>query len=371
MPVRAEMYIRDGFSYLNSAAIGLLPRSTHYILEKEISKQYLMGSVGLDFENILNNWSSLQFTIAGLINGDAEGVTLTTNTASALHIVADGVQHEMSEGQNIVIPDVEFSTNSYVWQQLAKRKKMEIRVVEYSKGNTGVEFWEDIIDENTALVSISSVQFSDGFRSEIAEIAKLVHAQNGLIVVDGIQHIGNTPFDAKKLDVDFVCAGGYKWQLGPMGTGFFYGKPELIETMESILQGWFSAEKFHFRMSHNDFREGKGARRFQQSFDPKLSGYLNSLQLVVKWGPENIFKHVNNLLDYFERNLPDNYTLTSNREDIHKSCIVRIHHEGNAETKVNDLLKKNVVVSPRDGGIRVAPHYFNTKADIDQLIENL
>ena len=211
MAIRDQMDIDANFTYLNNAAVGLLPKSTYGILLNEIEKQHKFGEAGLNFENLLNEWDDIQKNISILIGGQPEGVTLTTNTASGLHIVADGLIQSFRRGQNIVIPDSEFSTNSYLWQQLARRRGMELRTIPYSKGAREIEDWALAVDQQTALVAVSSVQYSDGYKTDLKSLSDLVHDVGGKIVVDAIQQVGNTPIDVTGSNIDFVSSGGYKW----------------------------------------------------------------------------------------------------------------------------------------------------------------
>lgn len=367
--IRDQMDIYSDFTYLNNAAIGLLPRKTYEVMINEIKIQHKLGEAGLNFENLLNEWNDTQTNISKLIGGQPDGVTLTTNTASGLHIVADGLQQSFRSGQNIVIPDSEFSTNSYVWQQLARRRGLELRTIPYLSGARSFEDWAHAIDQKTALVAVSSIQYSDGYKTDLKSLSELVHDAGGKIVVDAIQQVGNTPLNVIGSDIDFVSSGGYKWQLSPIGTGFFYVKPSLIYELDSILVGWFSSNNI-MNMTHNPFVPGIGAKRYQQSLNPQLKAYNTSIKILLEWGVKNINNHVNSLIDYFVSNLPDKYTVASDRSLEHRSCIIKLDFE-DAEKKVDQLKQEKVFVSYRDGGIRVSPHFYNTWEDIDRLLSLL
>ncbi|MCY3413819.1 MAG: aminotransferase class V-fold PLP-dependent enzyme [Candidatus Heimdallarchaeota archaeon] len=360
--------ITDNFTYLNNASIGLLPRKTLEILEEKNRKQSWLGEAGLDRDEILQNWDYLQKNIAQIIGGKAEGVTFTTNTASGLHLSADGIQESLKSNQSIVIPDIEFSTNSYIWQKLVKRKKMKLETIAYSQGEYRLEDWEEIINSSTAIVALSSIQYSNGLQSDIKGICNLAHDHGAKVVVDGIQHIGNTPFKAEEWGVDFIAAGGYKWQLAPIGTGFFYINPNLIEDFETILIGWQAREDGMRYMTHNDFVPNHGARRYQQSLDPKLSAYTSSLDTLLEIGIEKINKHITYLLDYLIQGLPDHVVLMSNREEQYRGAAIKLGVE-NAEQRVEELKRQNIIVSYRDNAIRISPHLYNTKEDMDRLLD--
>ena len=133
-----------------------------------------------------------------LVGGDKEGITITSNTASGLHIVAEGLSSKYTSKSNIVIPDNEFVTNSYVWQQIAKKYKIELRTLDTKKGYVTLDTWDSKIDKNTVLVSLSQVQGGNGFRYNLKEIINIAHSNGALVIVDAIQSLGAVPFDAKK-----------------------------------------------------------------------------------------------------------------------------------------------------------------------------
>lgn len=367
------MGLEDGLSYLNHASIGPLPRSSFEILHQESKKQMLVGEKKIYYEDIEELWDNLRRNAGKLINGSPEGVTITTNTASGLHIVADCLYSRFVKGKNIILPDTEFVTNSYCWQQVAARYKIELRQISLEEQTSNENILEDSIDDNTVLVALSHVQFSNGFRSDLQNISKMAHSHGALVCVDAIQSIGAVPFDVKKFDVDFVAAAGYKWMLGPLGSGLFYMKPELVEELDSVLVGWFSTPNFRDLM-HNIFTPWQDARKFQQSMiNPVLNAFNESMNQVLSWDPEKTFKHIitlqNRLIEGILGN--SNYSIGSSLAANQRSGILKINCIGDSRELIEYLGSKNITVSYRDGGIRVSPHAYNDFEDIDRLVAEL
>jgi cysteine desulfurase / selenocysteine lyase len=370
---KSDMMIDEGISYLNNAAIGLLPRSTYDILIDQIKGHASKGLGAFDVKNIEDSWGDVRKSVASLINGSHEGITLTSNTASALHIVIDGLHKEYTPHQNIVITELEFTTNSFPWQMLAKRHRMELRVIPFRSGNFLEQDWEHLVDDNTKFVSVSHVQYSNGYRSDLKYLSDLSNSHGAYLVVDAIQSIGAIPVDVVDLGVDFLASGGYKWQLGPMNTGFFYSNPEHLDKLESYLVGWFSSSNFH-DMSHNTFTPWEDARRFQQSFDFRFLALRNSFRLLKRYDVEKIYNHIIDLQDYLIKRLDEveGFSIGSSLEPKKRSGIIRLNREKNDTLALVEYLGvNNVYVAERDGGLRISPHGFNTKEDIDRLIEGL
>ncbi|KAF7962838.1 hypothetical protein AWV80_16935 [Cupriavidus sp. UYMU48A] len=105
--------------------------------------------------------------------------------------------------------------------KLAKRG-VSIRWVKVTEGRILLDDIKTLIDERTRLVSISAVQFANGFKQDLAALSELCVSRNVLLNVDAIQWVGSQALDLSKVHVDFLSFGGHKWLLAPIGTGVFY-----------------------------------------------------------------------------------------------------------------------------------------------------
>ncbi|MHA2103078.1 MAG: aminotransferase class V-fold PLP-dependent enzyme [Candidatus Hodarchaeales archaeon] len=223
--------------------------------------------------------------------------------------------------------------------------------------------------DKTAIVALSHVQFGNGFRSNLKEIAKIAHSHGAFIIVDAIQSLGVIPFDIKKNDVDFVAAAGYKWLLGPSGTGLFYSKPEHLDVLESILVGWFSTIDYE-NLMHNEFKPWKDARKFQQTMiNPALNAFNESLKVILDWNINESYNHVIKILDFLISEIIDlDYCkITSSLEPRERSGILSITIN-DAKDFIEYLRNKNIIVSYRDRGVRISPHAYNSKEEIEKLL---
>ena len=367
-----QMRVNPDFTYLNHASIGPLPKKSYDIIQGGFKLQMEEGERKIDYPAIEDLWGLLRNNGASLVGGDKAGIAITANTASGLHIVAEGLSSKYIQGSNIIIPDNEFVTNSYTWQQIANKYNIELRILPTVNGFVGIDIWEKQIDENTVLVSLSHVQSGNGFLYNLKEITDIAHSKGSLIVVDAIQGLGAVPFDAKKLDIDFIAAAAYKWMLGPLGKGLFYTKPEHIDLLDSILVGWFSTPNFR-ELYHQPFVPWEDARIYQQSMiDPTLNGFNASLETLLRWGVSETYFHIIHLQDYLINLISeiDGFTISSSLEKNERSGIVKINHK-ESESIVRYLETLQITVSYRAGGIRISPHRYNTKEDIDNLVEGI
>ena len=230
---RSEMMIPPDMVYMNHASVGTNPIKTYQILDNLTRGKAEKGFASIDMDNMMNAWTDTRTNFAKIINGNPEGVVYTSNTASGLGLTADGLFRHFQKGGNIVIPEIEFTTNSFVWQLVARRYGLTLRTVPFQGGE--LKGWENLIDSETRLVAVSFVQFKNGYVADINHLNKLAHENDAFLSVDGIQGLGAIPFDAISWNVDFLSAGGYKWLLGPWGSGFFYCKPKLLQEFDPIL----------------------------------------------------------------------------------------------------------------------------------------
>ncbi|MHA2249136.1 MAG: aminotransferase class V-fold PLP-dependent enzyme [Candidatus Kariarchaeaceae archaeon] len=370
-PLSDQMNVDADLAYLNHAAIGPTPKKTLEILQEIYSNQSRAGGAATNFEEFIELWDKVRGNIARLVRCDKEGVAITSNTASALHIVADGLHHYYKEGDNIVITDSEFTTNSYVWQKVANRYKMNLHSVPVRDNQLLFEDWENLIDNRTSLVSLSHVQFSNGFRSDLEQISKLAHDHGAYVVSDTIQSLGVVPFDFEKSGVDFIASGGYKWLLGPYSIGFFCTKPEHIDVLDTILVGWFSSKEY-LKMSHNMYEPWGDARRFQQSPIINMRALNASVETILSWDVSKTFSHVKSLHDHLIKEIADlDFTVSTCLMSENRSGILKIETTGDAKEIVEFLKENQIIVAYRDRGIRIAPHAYNTKEDIDKLVNGL
>ncbi|MHA2172036.1 MAG: aminotransferase class V-fold PLP-dependent enzyme [Candidatus Kariarchaeaceae archaeon] len=368
---REQMYLKDNLVYLNHASIGPLPKRSLDIIQSIYSGQSRLGVASITLEERLENRAIIRENISRLLHGSVDGVSITTGTASGLHIVADGLHDRFGAGKNIVITEAEFNTNSYTWQQVVHRHNMELRVVPLSDGKLLFEDWERLVDDNTVLTALSHVQFSNGYKSNLQQISRLTHDHNGFVVVDAIQSLGVIPFDVRRNEVDFVAAGGFKWLLGPFNIGLFYCKPELVEELSSILVGWYSSEDY-LEMIHQPYQPWSDARRFQLSPIANIPAFNASIETVLSWGIDANYEHIISLLDYFISQIADtNYSVSLDLEENERSGILRVDTSHDALKVVQYLLENDIVVAFRQGAVRITPHRYNSKDDIDRLVDAL
>jgi len=233
------------------------------------------------------------------------------------------------------------------------------------------------MDEDTRLLSCSSVQYARGLRLDLNPIGQVCKQNNTLFCVDAIQSLGAIAFDAQACFADFVVADGHKWMCGPEGTALFYCRQEIQPQLQLSQYGWHMLENaFDFSYQHDiplARQIADDAQRFE-SGSPNMMGIaaLNaSLGLLLDIGMKNIQASVIGNADYlFEqlRSFADINILTPT-DDGHYAGIVTFQKRSVDNTKLyQHLQSNNVLCAYRGDGIRFSPHFYTTTHDMDKAL---
>ena len=364
--VRENFPIVKNKIFMNHAAHSPLPKPVfESMLEylKEASEQWV-AETDLEMAKKL---------FAKLINAKPEEIAFVPNTSTGLNIVANMLDY--SEGSNVVTTDLEFPSVVYPW--LRKKLGVKVKYVNNVDGKILHEDFENAVDDDTAAIVVSHVEYANGFRNDLSFLSKLAHEHNAYLVVDAIQSAGAIKIDVKRDDVDFLITACYKWLLGPSGIGFLYVKEELIEKFEPPMVGWASVEPQVFETV--DFwdiwnlRLSKTASRFEVG-GPNVIGCIGAaaaLKLILGYGIEKIENRILDLTDYLiDRVREAGWKLQTPEKKSYRSGIVNFLTDKPME-RVEQLAKKGIIVSARANGIRVSPHFYNTREEIDRLVSEL
>ena len=352
--------------FLNHAAHSPLPKPVANSMKEYLKRASELWVSEVDLEEPKK-------LFAKLINAAPEELAFVPNTSTGLNIVANMLDY--GENSNIVTTDLEFPSVVYPW--LREKLNVKVRYVRNVNGKIPMEAFENAVDDDTVAVVVSHVEYVNGFKNNLEFLSKLAHDYGAYLVVDAIQSIGAIQVDVKRADVDFLTTACYKWLLSPTGVGFLYVKKELIEEFEPPFVGWASVDPKVFETT--DFWDiwslklSKTASRFEVGGPSVVSciGVTEALRLILGYGIEEIEKRVIELTDYLiERVKEVGWKLQTPEESENRSGIVNFLVDKPKE-KVEKLAEKGIIVSARANGIRVSPHFYNTKEEIDRLIDEL
>lgn len=184
-------------------------------------------------------YEQARMKVRGFINAQRyEEIVFTRGTTSAINLVARSFGEEnVSEGDDIVVTEMEHHANIVPWQELAKRKNANLVFIPLEEdGTIKLENVEAVMTDRTKIVAITHVSNVLGTINDIGSIAEIAHEHGAYIAVDGAQAVPHMSVDVQAMDVDFYAFSGHK-MLGPTGIGVLYGKAELLDKMEPIEYG--------------------------------------------------------------------------------------------------------------------------------------
>lgn len=186
-----------------------------------------------------DGYEQARMKVRGFINAKRyEEIIFTRGTTAAINLVARSFgEANISEGDEIVVTEMEHHANIVPWQELAKRKNAELVFIPLEEdGTIKLENVEAVMTDKTKIVAITHVSNVLGTINDIKSIAEIAHKHDAYITVDGAQSVPHMSVDVQDLDVDFYAFSGHK-MLGPTGIGVLYGKAELLDKMEPIEYG--------------------------------------------------------------------------------------------------------------------------------------
>lgn len=345
--------------YLDVAAVGIL--STRSVLAMvDVAQSHAdlgIGATGPWRETITH----CRQAIAALVGGAGDRVAFTQNTATGLALVINGL--DWRQGDNVVVPAGEFPSNFYPWLHL-RRKGIQIREVTMLDGHGDLTELRDSIDAHTRVVAVSAVQYSSGYRYDLARIGEACRAHDALLVVDGTQCVGALRMNVDADGVDVLAVSGHKWMLGPFGAGFTHFSERAMDQVSPSVVGWFSvAEPFAF---DHEPTFAPDARRFESGTElaANIAGLSAAVDTVHEIGPNRVEQMILGRTEEIADALAQlGLTITRARSHAHWSGIVT------ATTGPDDadwharLLDAGVRCSLRNG-LRFAPHIFTNSDDI-------
>lgn len=365
--MKSYFQLDENIIHLNHAAVAPWPIATRDAVIAFANENASIGSQNYDLW--MQTEQQLKQRLATLINAaSTDEIAILKNTSEGLSLIAQGLAFKA--GENIVVPAEEFPSNRVAWQAL-QTQGVETRFITVQDVKNPEQALIDAMDENTRLLSCSSVQFACGLRLKLEIIGQACRSNNTLFCVDAIQSLGAISFDAQACFADFVVADGHKWMCGPEGCALFYCRREIQPLLQLRQYGWhMRKDAFDFSLQHSELQLADNARRFE-SGSPNMLGItaLNaSLGLLLNIGLKNIQTRVlGNTTYLFEQldTLPDITLLTPTEKDRFAGIVTFQKNTVDNVKLYEQLQSKNVICAFRGDGIRFSPHFYTSTQAMD------
>ena len=358
--------VTENYAYLNHAAVGVLPQPTREALHQFIEAQ-ATGGVARVFPYEAN-MDVYRASIARFIGAQPGTIATLRNTGDGANVLAGGFPWQ--EGDELILPDNEFPANVQPWLPLRERG-VEVRFVQTSRERLTPDVLRSHMTAKTKIVTVSWVSFDDGYRHDLEALAQVAHERGALLCVDAIQGLGAFPLDVQACGIDALYCGGAKWMLALQGVSFLYVQPDLLGRLRLSMPGWRSVEDI-WDFADYDQPPAPNATRFEGG-TPNFIGALSlhsSVQVLEQAGTERIAAHVLALTDRLVDGLRSaGAVIASRRGAAVSSGIVTFALPGADSVALGKALgREGIVTTYRCSGVRVAPHGYNTYAEIDAVI---
>lgn len=369
--IRSQFPALKTYTYLNSAAVSPMPVAAIEAVTSQLNDVSSHGA--LHYTDWIATKGRARDLVASMMNVRSEQVAFMRNTSDGFAAVASGL--DWNDTDNIVSFAGEFPANYYAWKRVRDRYGVELRMVEERNGRVDMDELISLIDSNTKLVAISAVQFGSGFQADLGRIGEAARAVDALLAVDIIQALGARGYDLPALNVDIASGASHKWMCAPEGCGLLYVSDRARDRVDPTFVGWISVETpWDFDDREQPFRDNALAWESGTGCSSLFYGLEQSTKLLTGTGLDRIESYLDELTDFLcELIAGKDYEIVSSRAPGEKSAIVCIRHRNG--WACNDIAKRleeeNIIVSARAGRVRIAPHFYNNREDIERLVSVL
>jgi cysteine desulfurase/selenocysteine lyase len=368
---RTEFPVTECWTYLNHAGVAPLPGPAVEAMGGYARRAAAGGSLAVAEHSA--RAEEVRASAARLMGVATSEVAFVKNTTEGLGFVANGLTWR--SGDRVVVPDFEFPSTLYPWLALRDRGVVVDLVEPRGRGGClPVEAFAETMAAGPPpkVVATSWVQFGRGWRTDLAALAALCHEGGSLLCADVIQGLGVVPAELAAWGVDFAMADAHKWLLGPEGIGVLYVSEACLDLLRPLEPGWASVahrEQWDNRelIWHDDARRLEGGSANAAG----IHALGASLEMLEGAGAAEVWAHVDGLCDRACTGLEDQAgaTVLSDRSADGRSGIVTFRLDGYDPPALHrELADQGIVCSPRGGGIRIAPHGYNTTEEIDRLL---
>lgn len=317
--------------------------------------------------------------IAKFINAENEEVIFTKGTTESLNLIANCLSDLLDEGDVILLTEMEHHANLIPWQIIARKKNLKLKFIPVDEnGNLLID---EKLFEDAKVVSVCHISNALGTINDVEKIEKLAHRRNAYFILDAAQSISHLEIDVKKINCDFMAFSGHK-MFGPTGIGVFYGKKDLLNKLNPFLYGGDMIKE----VSLNDAEWNDIPWKFEAGTQ-NISGAIGlgkAIDFISRIGLTNIENYEKELSEYLSKEL-------SNIKDIKiyspkkRSCIISFNLDEIHPHDIADLLGNEGICTRAghhccmplmkklniNGTLRISLSIYNSKKDIDKLVEIL
>ncbi|HWP72234.1 MAG TPA: aminotransferase class V-fold PLP-dependent enzyme [Gemmatimonadaceae bacterium] len=336
------------------------------------AEQYLesWNRTGMDWEAWIEEVRLAKVAFAALIGASPEDIAVFSSVSEAMSAVASALDFS-GKRRRVVLSEIEFPTTGHIWLA-QQRRGARVSWVAQHNGVIETSEYEAAIDDDTALVAACHGYFLNGFTQDLSAIVQRAHAHDALVFADAYQTVGTQPIDVRETGVDFLASGTLKYLMGVPGIAFLYVRPELVNSLEPSVTGWFGRSN-PFSFDIKGLTWSAGASRFDSGTPPIINAYIGraGMEMIAGIGVGKIRAWHEVLAARLrdggrERGLTQHGTTDLARKTANTAFVVNDSHAIEQAMRA-----RGVLPSARGPVIRLSPHFYNTLDDIDTALDLL
>ena len=383
---REDFNMLNNLIYLDNGATTLKPR-----LLSEVTSDYYNNysanahrgdyDISLKVDNAIDKTRVL---VKELLNANKkEEVVFTSGATSSLNQIVFGYfNYHLNPGDEVLITESEHASNVLPWFELQETKNIVVKSIPLDNNKVTLENIKKVVTNKTKVISLAYITNVLGDIRPIKEITEYAHKNNILVVVDGAQAVPHIKVDVQKLDVDFLVFSAHK-MCGPTGVGVLYAKESYMENMYPTVFGGGMNASF----SIDGTRKYSSIPARFEAGTPNIEGIIGFgyiIEYLNKIGMDNIHKYEIELKDYAIKRLKEVKDIKIYNENTDSGIIVFNLGDIFAQDLAIYLNKYNICVRAGNhcakmvkdiidvnNTVRVSLYFYNTKKDIDLLVDAL
>ncbi len=362
--------VKKNLIYLNNCGIapmyGPAARAGAQFMEVHSSRG---SGVFSGYVNILGKFHE---AAARLFGTGPENISFVKNTAEGFSMIANG--YPLQPGDEIISYIHEYPSNHYPWKLQEKRGVVLRLVGDTSKEKPvswTLEALEELCSKKTKIIAVSHVQFTSGFAADMEELGNFCHERKIDLVIDAAQSLGALPLEAVKWKISAVASSGWKWLLGPIGTGILYTSPEFREKIALTMTGADLMKQGQDYLNHS-WQPYSDGQKFEYSTSPVslcVALEISLSEIVVRYGINSIRSEIFRLQNIFLKQLDRNKYSPLEFPEKNRSGILSLSCKKDPVELSARLLSQSIAVTSRGGYLRIAPHFYNTDEDMKKAAE--
>ncbi len=336
-------------------------------------------------ERATKAYEDTRLAIQHFINAKhTEEIIFTRGVTESINLVAATYGRAfLKKGDEVIISELEHHSNIVPWQMICEEKKASLKIISVSEiGEIDLDAYAKLLSSRTKIVAVNHASNSLGTINPIKEIIRLAHEVNAVVLIDGAQAAAHLEIDVQYLDCDFYCISSHK-MYGPTGTGILFGKKEILEKMPPYMGGGEMIKNVTFaKTTYNDL-----PYKFEAG-TPNIADVValkEAINFINELGKENIAAHESELLQYAKEKLASQPGIRLIGNSNHKVSVQSFVVEGIHHFDIGQMLDTQGIAVRTghhctqplmerfgiEGTVRASFAVYNTKAEIDKLIEGL